>query len=267
MAVPNGFGGSGGGDRFGGAFSSGNGSGYEWSGSPTSGGTHGHSQSPASPEDAAPTPPTSPPAGGASARTAAGGSVSGASAAGLNPRSCVTCRRRKVKCDKRNPCGNCVKQHIECVFPRPGRAPRKTKKPPDTELLARLRRLEGVVQKLGRGGAEGGDDGALDTGSASAGPAGSSGTPTEDHRSPSVPDIPEAPPSLSNPTDNPRFNKNYGASAGTLRIDKEMGKLVVGEGKSRYVSNTFWASLTDEVCVGAFSDLCTQKLCLTPIGC
>ena len=67
----------------------------------------------------------------------------------LNPRSCTTCRRRKVRCNKRNPCSNCTKAGIECIFPAPGRAPRKAKKPADTELLARLRRLEGVVQTLG----------------------------------------------------------------------------------------------------------------------
>lgn len=30
-------------------------------------------------------------------------------------------------------------------------------------------------------------------------------------------------------------------------VDKEFGRLVIDEGKSRYVSNTFWASLSEEV--------------------
>ncbi|KAF2669279.1 hypothetical protein BT63DRAFT_479141 [Microthyrium microscopicum] len=67
----------------------------------------------------------------------------------LNPRSCVTCRRRKVKCDKKHPCSNCIRQSIECIFPAPGRAPRKPRKPQDQELVERLRRLESVVQTLG----------------------------------------------------------------------------------------------------------------------
>ena len=29
--------------------------------------------------------------------------------------------------------------------------------------------------------------------------------------------------------------------------DKELGRLVINEGRSRYVSNTFWASMGDEV--------------------
>lgn len=89
----------------------------------------------------------------------------------LNPRSCVTCRRRKVRCDKRMPCGNCRRAAISCVFPAPGRAPRRPKAPKDPssmphqggeggsdggaggrsreqELLKRLRKLESIVEEL-----------------------------------------------------------------------------------------------------------------------
>ncbi|KAK1837621.1 fungal specific transcription factor domain-containing protein, partial [Colletotrichum chrysophilum] len=38
----------------------------------------------------------------------------------LNPRSCVTCRRRKVRCDKQMPCSNCRRAVIQCIFPAPG---------------------------------------------------------------------------------------------------------------------------------------------------
>ncbi|RAO71254.1 uncharacterized protein BHQ10_007266 [Talaromyces amestolkiae] len=77
------------------------------------------------------------------------GGVSATADSNLNLRSCVTCRRRKVRCNKREPCSNCVKAGIECVFPGPGRAPRKQRRPPDVEVLSRLRRLEGVVESLG----------------------------------------------------------------------------------------------------------------------
>lgn len=33
------------------------------------------------------------------------------------------------------------------------------------------------------------------------------------------------------------------------KLDQEFGRLVVDDGKSRYVSNRFWASLGDEVCI------------------
>ena len=169
-----------------------------------------------------PTPASPPqPNAGASANPAQGaGSV-------LNPRSCVTCRKRKVKCDKKQPCSNCSKAHIECIFPRPGRAPRRAKKPQDAELLARLRRLEGVVQKLGKG--SDGEEGASPEG-----------------QSPDVGD--KAPPAI------PRLGASdkekqemLSGLGGTLKIEKDIGQLNIGEGRSRYVSNTFWASLTDEV--------------------
>jgi hypothetical protein len=78
----------------------------------------------------------------------------------LNPRSCVTCRRRKVRCDKHMPCSNCKRAHIPCMFPAPGRAPRRPRpKDPNAvtkghsteremELMRRLRKLEGIVEDL-----------------------------------------------------------------------------------------------------------------------
>src|SRR6201996_7377678 len=76
----------------------------------------------------------------------------------LNSRSCVTCRKRKVKCDKKHPCSNCARAGIECVFPAPGRAPRKPRKPQDPDLAERLRRLESLVQSLGTQGGQTDDD-------------------------------------------------------------------------------------------------------------
>ena len=75
---------------------------------------------------------------------------------GLRIWSCVTCRRRKVKCDRRDPCANCVRQNIECHFPVTGRPPRRIRDPnawksptqKQSELLGRLRRLENLVTEL-----------------------------------------------------------------------------------------------------------------------
>lgn len=38
----------------------------------------------------------------------------------------------------------------------------------------------------------------------------------------------------------------------TKTLEKDFGRLVIEEGRSRYVSSSFWASLTDEVSVMAF---------------
>jgi Fungal Zn(2)-Cys(6) binuclear cluster domain len=143
----------------------------------------------------------------------------------LSQRSCVTCRRRKVRCDKIHPsCTNCNKAGIECVFPGPGRAKRKSRKPQDAELLARLKKLEGVIQSLG---AQVEEDKSI---------RGPSVMPSiqgelEAHREESS--------RQNGDTDPKRRNSTI--------IDKQLGRLVINEGRSRYVSNTFWASMGDEV--------------------
>uniref|UniRef100_A0A2D3V2V2 Zn(2)-C6 fungal-type domain-containing protein n=1 Tax=Ramularia collo-cygni TaxID=112498 RepID=A0A2D3V2V2_9PEZI len=176
----------------------------------------------------------------------------------LNPRSCVTCRKRKVKCDKLHPCSNCSRAHIECVFPAPGRAPRKSKKAGegrDKELLARLRRLEGVVKGLGvevdndasRKESEKGNEG--DNTGTSKIPNGQN-LPVET-RSPSLDDcqINAAAAAHSNPGVDDDFaaKTQWVESQQHGRFEHRFGRLVVNEGKSRYINNSFWANLSNEV--------------------
>ncbi|KAH9860864.1 hypothetical protein IAQ61_010598 [Plenodomus lingam] len=137
-------------------------------------------------------------------------------------RSCITCRRRKVKCDKKTPCSNCARTKIECIFPGPGRAPRKSRKPPDAELLDRLRRLEGVVSSLN--------------------------AQVEEHEQEVA--NREKVQNGSVTEENCRFsNGNQGVTADKSVVDLEnrFGRLVVEKGKSRYINNSFWASLNNEV--------------------
>ena len=127
-------------------------------------------------------------------------------------RTCVTCRRRKVKCDKLSPCSNCVRGHLACSFPLPVRAPRKPPRkgvaaavsPEHKALVERLRALEGVVQNLsgadkpqGVAGASPGADDDADSRSATPG----------DH---------------------------VEAAAEAAGLDKGFGRLVIEEGKSTY---------------------------------
>ena len=166
----------------------------------------------------------------------------------------MTCRRRKVKCDKKQPCSNCQKASIECVFPRPGRAPRKSKKPPDAELLARLRRLEGVVQRLGKGAD--GEDLSSESRSPDESKNDANGPGDQAHRAPKVEHAEPANDTPSHlketycPGRDIEMLKNrasIGEHGPPFTLDKEIGRLVIGEGKSVYVSNSFWASLTTEV--------------------
>lgn len=65
-------------------------------------------------------------------------------------RSCLSCRHRKVKCDRQRPCSNCDRAGSECVFPPgPGRAPKKPRGTRDPRLLERLWKLEDIVCRLG----------------------------------------------------------------------------------------------------------------------
>ncbi|KAL8721060.1 MAG: hypothetical protein Q9225_002171 [Loekoesia sp. 1 TL-2023] len=153
-----------------------------------------------------------------------------------NPRSCVTCRKRKVRCDKRHPCSNCNKAAIECVFPGPGRAPRRSRKPPDAELLARLRRLEGVVQHLGKNldeevekTEEVGKDKPMKTEDAA----------ESDAKSPKE--------EVKIPKNCGLFNGPEPRKKSVDGVAQEFGQLVVEEGRSRYVSNKFWSSMSEEI--------------------
>lgn len=71
--------------------------------------------------------------------------------------NCVSCRRRKVRCDRRYPCAPCTRNRTECVFPVSGRIPRRGRDPnyskapaqKQAELGGRLRRLEAMIGDLG----------------------------------------------------------------------------------------------------------------------
>jgi hypothetical protein len=154
----------------------------------------------------------------------------------LNPRSCVTCRRRKVKCDKKPICTNCIKAHIECVYPSPGRAPRKPRKPQDSELIDRLKKLEGVVQMLGsqvqpEDGASPSKDGEKKT----------EGAETHEEK------IQKAIRELKDLKRQRREAEGEKKPSATTGLENRFGRLVVDEGRSRYINPSFWASLSNEV--------------------
>ena len=67
----------------------------------------------------------------------------------LQPHSCVLCQRRKVKCDRRDPCSNCVKHQVQCVFRAPAPPRRRRKHSPDKSLEARLKRAEDLLEGYG----------------------------------------------------------------------------------------------------------------------
>ncbi|KAJ5278918.1 hypothetical protein N7478_004290 [Penicillium angulare] len=175
-------------------------------------------------------------------------------------RSCVTCRRRKVRCNKRSPCSNCVKAGTDCIFPPPGRAPRKSKRPPDAELLSRLRRLEGVIEHLSGKNGETGSNSSLSPTQIlnSTFPSAPQTNTTNTTTSP-PPQFSHLPTTTNTNTD-PASSADAKAQNGVCpfedsdpkklaprKFENEFGRLVIDEGRSRYVSNRLWASLGDEV--------------------
>jgi hypothetical protein len=66
--------------------------------------------------------------------------------------SCLTCRQRKVKCDRRSPCSNCTRADKQCSFVAPVRGRRRRLKPPKEGLHAKLRRYERLLESYGATG-------------------------------------------------------------------------------------------------------------------
>lgn len=60
--------------------------------------------------------------------------------------ACQLCQQRKVKCDRKFPCTNCVRGKAQCVpatlLPR-----QRRRRFPERELLARIRHYEAVLQQ------------------------------------------------------------------------------------------------------------------------
>jgi hypothetical protein len=207
-------------------------------------------------------------------------SPTAAPSAALNPRSCVTCRRRKVRCDKHMPCSNCRRAQIPCIFPAPGRAPRRPRPrdpnaPPkqpsserELELMKRLRKLEGIVEELSgqieiesvRHPLSAGNSPETPTTSlrdehsvgarVGFGPhvvSVGSGSGTTSHDSPGIG-------AGMGPTRLPARPTSESMSEPDLRgnaspdVHKPFGRLVLNEkGGTRYVSSSLWTSINDEV--------------------
>ncbi|ODA76218.1 hypothetical protein RJ55_08063 [Drechmeria coniospora] len=63
--------------------------------------------------------------------------------------SCVLCQQRKVRCDKRKPCSNCVKSGAECRVIPPAPPRRRRRRIQEKELIERLQRYETILTEHG----------------------------------------------------------------------------------------------------------------------
>ncbi|KAI1799956.1 putative C6 transcription factor [Daldinia bambusicola] len=137
---------------------------------------------------------------------------------GLKSYSCVICRQRKVKCDRRSPCSNCVKAEKPCDFVAPVRGKRKRTKPPKESLRAKLRRYEELLKSYGAK-IEPSDE-------------------VDDSDSESA---------ASHPHDDEMVtSRSTSHSDPVFKSEESKPKLITKEGTSRYFDITPWATIGDE---------------------
>ncbi|KAI1282854.1 fungal-specific transcription factor domain-containing protein [Xylaria sp. FL0933] len=147
------------------------------------------------------------------------------------PLSCTSCRARKLKCDKQNPCRNCERSGAECVFPARKRIqrPRKTK---NSELLQRLNRLESIVGRVGLASLE---EAAAEAG---VGAAEVQVTDTEPQPQPQ----PHSHPVVGATDTRPHGERDEHVPCGLKGVRPPQDSTA-----SRYLSGEFWSSLCNEV--------------------
>ncbi|KAH0490221.1 hypothetical protein TgHK011_001700 [Trichoderma gracile] len=63
--------------------------------------------------------------------------------------SCVACARRKVKCDRLEPCSSCSKSRAACVYRAPVPSQRHRRRLTQGDLLSRVRELESILDSHG----------------------------------------------------------------------------------------------------------------------
>lgn len=63
--------------------------------------------------------------------------------------SCVRCSDRKVRCDRQNPCGACLRHDVQCVYQAPPPPRRKQRRAHEGTLRDKLKRYEVLFQNLG----------------------------------------------------------------------------------------------------------------------
>ncbi|KGO60117.1 Transcription factor, fungi [Penicillium expansum] len=157
----------------------------------------------------------------------------------LKLRSCVVCRSRKVRCDKRAPCSNCRRANIACVRPPTDRPPRWARhldrldsavsslqasqepEPVAEDVMERLHNLESLVQELR--------------------------IQLEQAKS-VVNSAAEGSSGVGSPEGSAHDRQSNPSSINTANVQTKFGRLVLQDSnRSRYVSSGFWSRVNDEL--------------------
>ena len=144
---------------------------------------------------------------------------------GQTSASCTLCRRRKVKCDRSVPCGNCARGGAECVPSIPSKAPRGRqggrKRRTDGELLERIAKLEALIENVG-------------------------GDSDEQRRTPpsmnniATVAVTERPPQAT-------VSDGHERSKGSSNDANGHRSQIPGLGLDRYLGSSFWVTLSEEI--------------------
>ncbi|KAF2092289.1 hypothetical protein K490DRAFT_23165, partial [Saccharata proteae CBS 121410] len=149
--------------------------------------------------------------------------------------SCINCRQRKIRCDKRVPCGACQRSGAECTFPSQ-RAPRRKQNRRNEELLRRLDHLEGLVDRLG-------GEVAVSARAGESPYAKQEDDDDDDHAEEET----EKPHIWMGDVLRPTVLQPRGAKTGGAPTDESGLTPVMQSDGSRYLSEDFWTSLSGEV--------------------
>lgn len=157
--------------------------------------------------------------------------------AGSHLLSCTNCRKRKVKCNKTSPCAACERSNLPCVFPNRARLPRGRtggSKTTNVELLRRLSKLEELLEKANREGKDA---------------------------------FTKPSPAASQTTGADAIGGGSGSSPSETLGGREISPAISEDALNKYISSTFWKSLTHEVgwsrrAQGALKSSSTDPWCM-----
>ncbi|KIW07222.1 hypothetical protein, variant [Verruconis gallopava] len=137
---------------------------------------------------------------------------------GLHKFSCVLCHKRKVKCDRLEPCGYCARHNDTCVYeaPPPPKRRKKEAKSSHADLLARLQRAEDQLRQVVA-------PGQFDQLSSAVGSPANASTPKSAASTPAL------------------------QSAVIAKHDTPRGRLIASGNSTRYLDSNLWVTLDNEL--------------------
>jgi hypothetical protein len=152
-------------------------------------------------------------------------------------RSCAVCRTRKVRCDRRSPCSNCLRANIACVYPTPNRPPRWA------------RRFEASSSATGAA-----------LGAASNVPGAEDDQEGFDRAMSRLQNLENLVHELRGELKQ-KLTAGSSSEDGLSGVHNQFGRLVLHDAsRSRYVSSGFWAQINDEVRSSYFLLSCLHRL-------